>query len=151
MSDAVNRARPPGSHVLSMALRNDRRELARIGESVERFGSDCHLSPDDIAQINLVLDELVSNVIKYGYDDAREHQIDVTVTVEGDVIAISVEDDGKPFNLLEAPEPDLELSIEERPIGGLGVFLVRSIVDAVDYRRDGNRNIVTLKKKRHPA
>jgi anti-sigma regulatory factor (Ser/Thr protein kinase) len=131
-----------------MAVRNDRRELARIGESVERFAGECHLTHDDTAQINLVLDELVSNVIKYGYEDAAEHQIDVTVIVDADLITISVEDDGKPFNLLEAPAPNFELSIEERPIGGLGVFLVRSIADAVDYRRDGNRNIVTLKKER---
>ena len=134
-----------------MVLRNDRRELARMGEGVERFASECHLPPDDAAQINLVLDELVSNVIKYGYDDAREHQIDVTVTVDADVITIAIEDDGKPFNPLQAPAPNLDLSVEERPIGGLGVFLVRSIADAIDHRRDRDRNIVTVTKKRHLA
>ena len=144
----MNPARAPGSRVLSLALRNDRRELARIGESVERFGGQCQLTSDDTAQINLMLDELVSNVIKYGYDEAGEHQIDVTVGVDADRITISVEDDGKPFNLLEAPPPNFDLSIEQRPVGGLGVFLVRSIADAVDYRRDGNRNVVTLTKKR---
>ena len=135
--------------VLAMALRNDRRELTRIGERVDAFGHECGLSHDETAQINLVLDEMVSNVIKYGYADAEEHRIDVTVTVDSHSVQISIEDEGKAFNPLEAPVPDLDLSIEERPIGGLGVFLVRSIVDTFDYRREGNRNVVTLRKTRH--
>jgi len=66
----------PSARVLSMVVANDRRELARIGERVERFASECRLSADHAASLNLVLDELVSNVIKYGYEDQRPHEIE---------------------------------------------------------------------------
>ena len=131
-------------HVLSMVLLNDRRELAGIGERVERFAATCGLSGDDCAAVNLVLDELVSNIIKYGYDDDGEHRIAVVVEVDGGVLTVSVDDDGKPFNPIEIPPPDLERPIEERPIGGLGVYIVRSLADTLDYRREHGHNIVTL-------
>lgn len=130
-----------------MVVANDRRELARIGERVERFAGECRLPADHAASLNLVLDELVSNVIKYGYDDQALHEIQVTIEIQGDLLTVSVEDDGKPFNPIEAPLPNLDLPIEERPIGGLGVLLIRSLVDVVDYRRERGRNIVTLKKR----
>ena len=87
------------------------------------------------AAANLVLDELVTNIIKYGFDDAREHQIRVEMEVGVDLLTISVEDDGKPFNPLEAPSPNLDLPIEDWPIGGLGVFIVKSIAAAAEARR----------------
>src|SRR6185436_19483438 len=102
---------------------------------------------DEAALVNLALDELVTNVIKYGYDDADEHRIQVTVTVDGGLLTLSMDDDGKPFNPLEAPPPDLDLPIEERPIGGLGVFIVRSLADSLAYRREQGHNILTLTKK----
>ena len=137
----------PSARVLSMVVANDRRELARIGERVERFASECRLSADHAASLNLVLDELVSNVIKYGYEDQGPHEIHVTVEVQRDLLTVSVEDDGKPFNPIEAPLPNVDLPIEERPIGGLGMLLIRSIADDLHYRRERGRNIVTLKKR----
>ena len=137
-------ASPAG--VLSMVLVNRLHELATIGERIERFGHARHLSEDETSRINLVLDELVSNIIKYAYDDQQEHQILVTIAIDGDLLTISVDDDGKPFNPLDAPAPDLDLSIEERPIGGLGLFLVRSIVDTIEYRRERDHNILTVTK-----
>jgi len=130
-----------------MVLLNDRRELADIGERVDRFATACGLSSDEAALVNLALDELVTNVIKYGYDDADEHRIHVTVTVDGGLLTLLMDDDGKPFNPLEAPPPNLDLPIEERPIGGLGVFIVRSLADSLDYRREQGHNILTLTKK----
>ena len=130
-----------------MVLRNDRHELAAIGERVEQFGAACGLSGDDTAAVNLLLDELVSNIIKYGYDDAGEHRIEVVVQVDGGVLTISIDDDGKPFNPLELPPPDLDLPIEDRPVGGLGVYIVRSLADTLDYRRERGHNLFTLTKK----
>lgn len=144
------RSPSPADSVLSMVLVNQLHELATIGERVERFGQTQDLSGDETARINLVLDELVSNIIKYGYDDQQEHQILVKIAIDGDLLTISVDDDGKPFNPLEAPAPDLDLAIEERPIGGLGLFLVKSIVDTLEYRRERDHNILTLTKKIDP-
>lgn len=134
-----------------MRLLNDRRELAGIGERVDRFGAACGLSRDDTAAINLVLDELVSNIIKYGFDDAGEHHIQVVVGLDGDLLTVSVDDDGKPFNPLDVPRPDLDRPIEDRPVGGLGVFIVRSMADTLDYRREHGRNRLTLTKRLRPA
>jgi anti-sigma regulatory factor (Ser/Thr protein kinase) len=138
---------PRAAQVLSMVLTNKRRELARLGELIDQFGQDCGLSPDDKATVYLTLDELVSNIIKYGYDDTREHQIHVTVTVGHDLLTISIEDDGKPFNPSEAPSPNLDLPIENRPVGGLGVYIVKSFADVLDYRRERGRNIVRVEKR----
>ena len=133
-----------------MVVLNERRELARIAERIDRFGDECGLAHDDTAQINLILDELVSNVIKYGYDDRLEHQLHVSVEVADNLLTISIEDDGRPFNPLEAPAPDFDLPIDARPIGKLGLFLVRSITDTLDYRRERGRNILKLMKRLQP-
>jgi len=137
----------PAAHLLSVVLVNERRELGRLGELVDRFGGECRLPADTVLILNLVLDEIVSNVIKYGYDDTLEHEIHVRVVLEGDLLTIQVEDDGRSFNPLEAPPPNLDLPIEQRPIGGLGVFIVKSTVDAAEYRREGGRNVLTIKKR----
>ena len=151
MCDAASgRTAPPLPGVLSIVLANDRRELEHLGERIDRFAADCRLPPDEAARVNLILDELVTNTIKYGYDDRDAHQIHVTVEVKDDLLIVSVDDDGRPFNPLEVPAPALDLPIEERPVGGLGVFIVRSLADVVEYRRQGTHNIVTLTKKLQP-
>jgi anti-sigma regulatory factor (Ser/Thr protein kinase) len=134
-----------------MVVVNQRRELARLGDRVDAFGRACGLSADDTACACLTLDELVSNVIKYAYEDTQEHQIHVTVQVDGNLMTISIEDDGKPFNPLEAPVPNLEVSIEEWPTGGLGVHIVKSIADKLEYRREHGHNIVMMEKRIRPG
>ena len=137
----------PRFHRRSLVLRNERREVPRLAEEVEKFGLECGLSTDDTSHVNLALDELVINVIKYAYDDRQDHLIHVTLLMDGDELTIVVEDDGRAFNPLAAPPPNLDAPIEQRPIGGLGIFLVKSIADSLDYRREGGRNILTLRKR----
>jgi serine/threonine-protein kinase RsbW len=132
--------------ILSAVLVNQRSEIARLAGLVERFGAAHHLSADGIAAVNLALDEIVINIIAHAYDDDHEHRIDVRLALEGDVLTMRVEDDGKPFNPLEAPPPNLDLPIEARRAGGLGIFIVRSIVSAIEHRREQGRNILTMKK-----
>jgi anti-sigma regulatory factor (Ser/Thr protein kinase) len=133
--------------VLSLIVGNERREIARLMERVEH---ECHgwgLVEDDIVNLNLILDEFVSNVIRHGYDDDLEHQVAVVVSLEGELATVRIEDDGKPFNPLEAPPPNLDLPIEERPIGGLGIFIARALADSVEYRRERDRNVLVMTKK----
>jgi serine/threonine-protein kinase RsbW len=92
------------------------------------------------------LDEVVANIINHGYDDTAEHQIRVTLAFDGSELGIRVEDDGRAFDPLQAPPPDLDLPLEERPVGGLGIHIVRSVMDAVEYQRDGDRNVLIMKK-----
>ena len=131
---------------VSAVLRNDRSEILRMGELAARFGAEAQLSEDDVMTVNLVLDEIVANVIENAYDDDGEHEIHVSLARDGDRITLRVEDDGRPFDPLQAPPPNLDLPIEEREAGGLGLHIVRSIMDAVEYERRDGRNVLTMRK-----
>jgi anti-sigma regulatory factor (Ser/Thr protein kinase) len=132
---------------MSVTLVNDRSEVERLSRLVDAFGGAEGLQPDSIFSVNLALDEVVTNIIRYAHDDGREHPIVVRLTLEPGVLTAEVEDDGRAFNPLEAPVPDLHASIEERPIGGLGIHLVRSVMSSVEYRREDGRNVLTMKKR----
>ena len=125
---------------------NQKSEIRRVGEVAERFGADQGLAEDDVMAVNLVLDELVANIIENGYDDTAEHQIHVTLGLEGRELTILVEDDGRPFDPTAAPPPDLDLPLEDRPVGGLGIHIVRTVMDSVQYERRGDRNMLTMHK-----
>ena len=96
---------------------------------------------------NLVVDELVTNCIKYAYSDAREHVIEVELQIANGDLTVTVVDDGQPFNPLTVPTPDTSLAIEERPLGGLGLHLLRQLSDGMSYERRGNQNRVVLVKR----
>jgi serine/threonine-protein kinase RsbW len=125
---------------------NQRTEIERVVAFAEQFGEAHQLPAEIVMTIHLVLDEVVANIINHGYDDHAEHQIRVTLALDESVLGIRVEDDGRPFDPLAAPPPDLDLPLEERPVGGLGIHIVRSVMDAVEYQRDGGRNVLTMRK-----
>ena len=132
---------------LSITLANQRGEVERLAETVDRFGADHHIDPDDVATVNLVLDELVLNIIGHAWKDKLKHQFDVRFYLEEDTLRIEIEDDGRPFNPVDAPPPNLDVPIEQRVSAGLGIFIARSFVNAMTYRREGNRNVLTVGKK----
>ena len=131
---------------VSAVFVNQRTEIERVVEFAERFGEEHQLPTELVMTMHLVLDELVANIINHGYDDTAEHQIHVTLAVDGSELTIRVEDDARPFDPLQVPPPDLDLPLEERPVGGLGIHLVRSVMDTVEYQRNGDRNILTMRK-----
>lgn len=98
-------------------------------------------------RLTLVLEELFTNVVKYGYDDDRVHEIIVRVMADNGVLTASMEDDGRPFNPGDAQIADTTGSVEERPIGGLGIHLIFTIVDSFEYERVNglNRSTITIK------
>lgn len=128
-----------------VTLSNELAELGRLSDVVEGFCAQHGLS-DIGGAIVLALDELLTNVICYGYDDAGPHEISVTLRAEDGRLTVLVEDDGRAFDPRQAPPPDLDAPIEERRIGGLGVHIVRTVVDSFDYERRGNINRVILAK-----
>lgn len=95
----------------------------------------------------LVIEELVTNTIKYGYDTPGPHRIQVSVVFSAAKLTITVRDDGHPFDPLAQPAPDTTLEAEERGIGGLGIHLVRQMSDEVRYERRGESNVVTVTKR----
>jgi anti-sigma regulatory factor (Ser/Thr protein kinase) len=98
-----------------------------------------------------MFDELINNVISYAYDDGAAHDIGVRVELTGDRLAITIVDDGVPFNPLVTSPPDPALPIEERKLGGLGIHLVRSTMDEFTYNRRTDSNVVVLVKYLEPT
>jgi serine/threonine-protein kinase RsbW len=129
---------------ISIALKNNRYELVRLAEAVERFGAEQHLPNDTLTNINLVLDEVVSNVIKYGRAGDSDGAINVSLVREGGRLTIEVSDDGIAFNPLDATPPNLDLPILDRPVGGLGIHIVKALTETAAYRRENERNHLTM-------
>jgi anti-sigma regulatory factor (Ser/Thr protein kinase) len=128
-------------------LRNDLSELERLSQGVSSWCGVNAVSAEAEYQVNLALDEIVSNVIRHGWKDGGEHQLRVSLSCVGNELTVEVEDDARPFNPLEAPPPDLTKSLEERAVGGLGIHLVRQIMDGLEYRRQDGRNFLVMKKR----
>ena len=133
------------ARALRLILKNDLSELARIAEEIETHGEACDWPAKWILNINLSLDELITNIVSYGYRDADEHEIRVTLTEQDRSIVVVVEDDAAAFDpFTSAPAPDLEAGVEERRIGGLGVYFVKTLMDEVAYERVDGVNRITL-------
>lgn len=135
------------SELLQFSVANDLREIAVAADRIDEFCSLNGIPPATAYAVNLSVDELLTNTISYGYEDSGEHRIDLMIRLDGDVLAVEISDDGIEFAPDSADDPDTHASIEDRPIGGLGIFLTRQMMDSFDYRRDEGRNVVTLTKK----
>jgi anti-sigma regulatory factor (Ser/Thr protein kinase) len=132
------------SSPLSITLRHELRELLRLAEQVERFGAAHQFSDDFVTNVNLVLDEMVSNVIKYGKSSDDKGGIDVSLALDGTLLTIEIADAGGAFNPIDATPPDLDLPITERPVGGLGIHIVKALTESIVYRRENERNHLTM-------
>ena len=112
---------------------------------VEKFGRDQGLEDSAILRLNLVLEELFTNTMRHGHDRAEGQHVEISLAIEGHELQVHYCDDGKPFNpLSDAPKPDLTKTADDRPIGGLGVHLVRTLASASTYKRIGDRNELTI-------
>jgi anti-sigma regulatory factor (Ser/Thr protein kinase) len=131
---------------VSFKLKSNLSELDALCQKLEKFGESMGLSKKCIFEANLALDELFTNIISYGFDDKNEHTIRITISLQNDELAFNIEDDGLPFNPTEVETPDLECTIEECRIGGLGIHLAKNLMDEVCYQRCKDKNILTLKK-----
>lgn len=137
---------PAAEWDFAMHLNNNLDALWPLAEAVEEFGQQCGWTDALMMQINLVLEELIVNAITHGYPDAREGQISVHINHRQGIITVRITDDGDAFDPFGVATPDLARAIEDRPIGGLGIHLVRSYMDGYHYRRIGTHNEVTLTK-----
>lgn len=131
----------------SVTARNNLAELERLHESLSRFLTENQQSHDFVMDAMLVLEEVFSNVVLHGYQDSADHEILVRMAVEDDTFVLFVEDDGVAFNPLEVPPADTSVPLEERPVGGLGMHLVRSLMTEVTYARHDGRNQLEMRKK----
>jgi anti-sigma regulatory factor (Ser/Thr protein kinase) len=131
---------------LHLELVNDFAALGPASGQVRDFLCECRAPDAACFLADLVIEELVTNTIKYGYDQAGAHPIHVNVKFHDGHLCIEVRDKGHPFDPLAQEAPDLSLSADDRPIGGLGIHLVRQMTDDVRYERRGEENIVVATK-----
>ena len=131
----------------SFELKSSLSELDTLCQNVEMYGKKIGLSKKFIFEINLALDELFTNIISYGYEDNSEHIIKITITPNKDELCLCIEDDGVPFNPSEFESADIACSVENCRIGGLGIHIIKKLMDEICYQRCGSRNLLTLKKK----
>jgi serine/threonine-protein kinase RsbW len=136
---------------MTVDLRNHLLDLPRLTDRLTEWGEQVRIPEPLVRQLDLALEEIVTNVIAYAYSDDDEHVIRVDVGVTRGEITAVVEDDGVPFNPLERAAPDTTAGIEDREIGGLGIHIVRELMDSVRYDRVGNRNRLTITKLLEPA
>lgn len=131
----------------SIILANDITEINRLEKFIEEIGEAFSLKPDMVFNLNLVLEEAVANVINYAYPQGEKQSIYLSASLHDNSIVLVLTDTGKEFDPTMAPEADITLSAEERPIGGLGIFLIRQIMNEVKYERIEGKNVLTLEKK----
>lgn len=135
------------SNQLTLTLKNDLAELERVSGAVDEFGRRHRIPAPALFDLHLALDEILTNIVSYGYDDTHEHEIIVRLSQPApDQIEVEVEDDARPFNPLEAADPDVNRSVEDRPIGGLGIYLVRRVMNDLEYRRQQGKNVLVMRK-----
>ena len=130
----------------SFELKSSLSELDNLCLKLETFGAKMGLSKKLIFEINLALDELFTNIISYGFNDEEEHKIKVTITPQKEEICLCIEDDGVPFNPIDFETPDVACSVDDCKIGGLGIHIMRKLMDDICYERCGDKNVLTLKK-----
>ncbi len=127
-------------------LKNHLSELETLHDNLKAFGESIGLSRKAIFEINLVMEEIFTNIVTHAFDNNAEHRISFLFLHENGMMIMRIEDTGISFNPLCVQTPDLECSLEDRKIGGLGVYLTKHFMDHIDYERRGNKNILILKK-----
>jgi len=132
---------------VEIVLTNRPEEKPRLLRALEAFAAEHRLPAKVLQAADLVLEEHVTNVLQYAYADTSLHEIRVRLSCDEGALHVEVEDDGRAFNPLEAPPVDTSIPMEERPIGGLGIHLMRRFMDGLDYRREGTRNILRMTKR----
>ena len=131
---------------LQLNCENDLDECDRIFKALKSFANELNLSDRSLFEINLIIDEIFTNIVLYGFSDRKSHQILMEIQVMGDLAWIKIQDDGEPFNPLDAEPPDTESDVGSRAVGGLGIHIARRVSDDIDYRREKGKNILILKK-----
>ncbi len=122
-------------------------DLNDVMRDVSRFLEAAGIRGQAAYVTNLAIEELATNILKYGYDDPAVHEILLRIEIQPNTVRLMLEDDGHPFNPLDLPEPDLHVPVESRLPGGLGIHLVRKLADRMDYERRDGRNRVTVEIK----
>jgi len=123
---------------------NSLAELGRVTEEAVRFIEANGIQREAVYAANLAIEEMGTNILKFGYDDSAAHEIVLRIEILANRLLVVLEDDGHEFNPLNAPAPDVNLPAEQRQPGGLGIYLVRKLAEDMRYERGAGRNRLTI-------
>ena len=136
------------SKEVRITVKNRIEDLLRVNSVFESFATQHEIGGRLRYHLLVSIEEILTNIIKYGFDEEGIHPIHITFRHSQGQIEMEFEDRGREFNPLEIGEPDLDSPIENRQLGGLGIHLVRQMMDEAKYRREGDRNILMLRKSK---
>lgn len=137
-------AEPAATHAAELVIGNRLEELRRASAWLDRFAETLDLPAELRYRLDVGLTEAVTNVVAYAYQDSAEHEIRIRLQADGCGVTLEVEDDGIAFDPLQADRPPLPGGLAEAPIGGLGIHLIRSMLDECHYSREAGRNRLTM-------
>jgi serine/threonine-protein kinase RsbW len=135
----------------TLTLKNDLGEIPRLAEFVDAFCAPLVPTSKDVNALQLALEEAVINVINHGYTDGRPHNLTVELGAADRRVTVIVTDDAPAYNPLARAEVDITLPVDDRPIGGLGVHLVKKLMDSACYERRDGRNVLTFVRTLGPV
>lgn len=130
----------------TLVLQNEIPEISKLTLFIDELGEELGLSPELVFNLNLVLEEAVSNIILYAYPKGEHENISLTAKKTENQLLFVLTDTGKEFDPTLMPDADVNLAAEDRQIGGLGIFLIRQIMNQVEYQRIDGKNVLTLGK-----
>ena len=131
----------------TVQITNQRDQVDTVRKFFDDYSKENKLTEKTVHDIQMALDELLTNIVNYGYEDKDEHKIDVRFGINDDAVRVEIVDDSKPYNILEQENPDISLSVEDKPIGGLGIFLIKKLMSNVDYyTKEGKNHLVMTKE-----
>ena len=123
--------------------------LARVSAQLDTFAERRQLSPDVRRDLHLVIDEIVNNIVRHARP--RHPQVTIQLGIDAQALEILVVDDGEAFDPTSKADPDTTLGLDDRPVGGLGLYLVRQLMTEVRYRRLRGRNRLTMRRTLSPG
>jgi sigma-B regulation protein RsbU (phosphoserine phosphatase) len=130
-----------------LVLPNDIETIPQLNEFIDSVAEEVGLEMSLTMSLNLALEEAVVNVMEYAYPEGQKGNVEIEVTADQQWMTFVITDTGIAFDPTTKEDADTTLSAEERPIGGLGIFMVRQLMDVIDYKRKDNKNVLTLRKK----
>lgn len=130
-----------------LVIKNDISEISKLATFIGELSEELDLTPELNFNLNLVLEEAVSNVILYAYGKEEQKEIFLVAQSCDNNLVFVLTDSGTEFDPTKVPDADITLSAEEREIGGLGIFLIRQIMNTVEYQRIDGKNVLTMRKQ----
>lgn len=135
---------------MKICIPNEIPALKIVEVRLRAFAEEEGISNDDLRALLVVVDELAANAITYGFEEEEsgQHQIRFELEAEDDLLTLEMADDGRPFDPLALPPPDIDAPLEGRVLGGLGIHIVRQLMDSVDYQYEDGWNVLRMTRRR---